>query len=155
MFIRKAVLKESDILLEIWLQTVRATHSFISEADIQAMLPHVREYLSAEKTAFWVVCDDSSKILGFMGLSGNKIESMFLDPAYHRRGIGRKLIQYAQSISDELTVDVNEQNHAACAFYESCGFVVKGRSELDEQGKPFPLLHMRLSNPLHLEPKPG
>lgn len=34
MFIRKAVLKESDILLEIWLQTVRATHSFISEADI-------------------------------------------------------------------------------------------------------------------------
>jgi putative acetyltransferase len=46
-----------------------------------------------------------------------------------------------------LTVDVNEQNPAACRFYEACGFVVEGRSELDSTGRPFPLLHMRLPAP--------
>ncbi|HKB39870.1 MAG TPA: hypothetical protein VKD72_25770, partial [Gemmataceae bacterium] len=47
----------------------------------------------------------------------------------------------------ELTVDVNEQNAAARGFYEACGFVVEGRSELDDQGRPYPLLHMRLAAP--------
>jgi putative acetyltransferase len=44
----------------------------------------------------------------------------------------------------ELTVDVNEQNTGAVAFYEACGFVVEGRSALDESGRAYPLLHMRL-----------
>jgi putative acetyltransferase len=44
-------------------------------------------------------------------------------------------------------VDVNEQNSAARRFYEACGFVVEGRSELDDQGRPYPLLHMRLAAP--------
>jgi putative acetyltransferase len=34
---------------------------------------------------------------------------------------------------------------AARRFYESCGFVVEGRSDLDEQGRPYLLLHMRLA----------
>lgn len=41
-------------------------------------------------------------------------------------------------------VDVNEQNTQARGFYEHKGFEVIGRSETDEQGEPFPILHMRL-----------
>ena len=37
---------------------------------------------------------------------------------------------------------------AARGFYETCGFVVEGRSELDDQGRPFPLLLMRLPAPI-------
>ena len=44
-------------------------------------------------------------------------------------------------------MDVNGQNAAARGFYEACGFVVEGRSELDDQGRPYPLLHMRLAAP--------
>jgi putative acetyltransferase len=40
-------------------------------------------------------------------------------------------------------VDVNEQNPEAARFYEACGFAVVGRSELDDGGRPFPLLHMK------------
>jgi putative acetyltransferase len=54
------------------------------------------------------------------------------------------MVRHAQSLHSELTVDVNEQNAAARRFYEACGFVVEGRSELDEQGRPYPLLRMRL-----------
>jgi putative acetyltransferase len=60
------------------------------------------------------------------------------------RGVGRQLVRHARSLWPELTVDVNEQNDAARRFYAACGFVVAGRSELDEQGRPYPLLHMRL-----------
>ncbi|MGY0625916.1 MAG: GNAT family N-acetyltransferase, partial [Paraglaciecola chathamensis] len=41
-------------------------------------------------------------------------------------------------------VDVNEQNPKALGFYQRIGFKVVGRSELDGQGKPYPLLHLAL-----------
>ena len=40
-------------------------------------------------------------------------------------------------------MDVNEENQAARGFYEALGFVVVGRSPLDETGRPHPLLHLR------------
>jgi putative acetyltransferase len=39
-------------------------------------------------------------------------------------------------------VNVNEQNAQAVGFYSRSGFVVVGRSELDDAGRPYPLLHM-------------
>jgi putative acetyltransferase len=86
-------------------------------------------------------------IMGFMGMSGSKMESLFLAPEFQGRGGGRRLVRHAQELRGELTVDVNEQNPAARRFYEACGFVVEGRSELDDAGRPFPLLHMRLPAP--------
>ena len=37
---------------------------------------------------------------------------------------------------------VNEQNPQARGFYEHMGFAVRERSELDEQGNPYPILFM-------------
>jgi putative acetyltransferase len=122
---------------------VRATHTFLSEEDIQSFLPLVRDYLASAEPEFWVLCSDSEAPLGFMGLSGSKMEALFLAPEFQRRGGGRRLVEHAQQLHGALTVDVNEQNPAACRFYEACGFVVEGRSELDSTGRPFPLLHLR------------
>jgi putative acetyltransferase len=64
-------------------------------------------------------------------------------------------VDHARALHGELTVDVNEQNAAAVAFYQACGFVNEGRSELDESGRPYPLLHMRLAAPaVSLPPNP-
>ena len=38
---------------------------------------------------------------------------------------------------------MNEQNPQAKGFYEHMGFRVYKRTELDEQGNPYPLLYMR------------
>jgi putative acetyltransferase len=85
--------------------------------------------------------------MGFVGMSGSKIEALFLAPEFQRRGGGRQFVRHAQEIRGELAVNVNEQNPAARRFYEACGFVVEGRSELDDTGQPFPLLHMWLAAP--------
>jgi putative acetyltransferase len=143
--IRRALHTDREILLDVWLRSVQATHPFVSESDIQAMLPQVRDYLASGTTEFWVSCDDAGPIVGFMGMAGSKMESLFLAPEFHRRGAGRQMVQHAQALYGELTVDVNEQNAAAVGFYTACGFVVEGRSELDDQGRPYPLLHMRLA----------
>jgi putative acetyltransferase len=147
MDIRRAILTDREVLLGVWLRSVRATHTFLLEEDIQSMVPQVRDYLASSEHEFWVLCDDSTAIIGFMGMAGSKMESLFLAPEFQRRGAGRRLVRHAQALHGELTVDVNEQNAAACAFYEACGFVVEGRSALDEQGRPYPLLHMRLAAP--------
>ena len=147
MNIRRAMPPDREILVDIWLQSVRATHTFLSEDDIQSFLPLVRDYLASSEPEFWVLCDDSGAIMGFMGMSGSKMESLFLAPEFQRRGAGRRLVRHAQTLCGELTVDVNEQNAAARGFYEACGFVVEGRSELDDQGRAHPLLHMRLAAP--------
>ena len=38
---------------------------------------------------------------------------------------------------------MNEQNPQALGFYERLGFRPYKRTELDEQGRPFPLLYLR------------
>jgi len=40
---------------------------------------------------------------------------------------------------------VNEQNLQGVGFYLHMGFVETGRSETDDQGRPYPLLHLRLA----------
>ena len=79
-----------------------------------------------------------------MGLAGHDIAALFLEPARRGQGGGRRLVAHAQQLRDgQLTVDVNEQNPAARGFYEALGFVVVGRSPLDDAGRRFPVLHMR------------
>jgi putative acetyltransferase len=147
MEIRQAISSDHAVLLDVWLRSVRATHTFVSDEELQSMIPQVRDYLASREPEFWVVVDDSGAVMGFMGMSGSKMESLFLAPEFQRRGAGRRLVQHAQALHGELTVDVNEQNAAARRFYEACGFVVEGRSEFDDQGRPYPLLHLRLAGP--------
>lgn len=144
MRIRRGVPDDRDVLFDVWLRSVRATHTFVSEADIQSFMPLVRNYLVSVATEFWVLCDSDDVVMGFMGISGSTMESLFLAPEFHRRGGGRCLVEHARGLHGELTVEVNEQNTAAVSFYRACGFIVAGRSELDENGRPYPLLHMRL-----------
>jgi putative acetyltransferase len=142
MNIRQLQPGDHDVLIEIWLSAIRATHHFLTESDIQNLHALVQQGALAG-LEIWVLCDSEAKPIGFMGLADSKVEALFLRPKYHRCGGGRQLLQHARELKGPLTVDVNEQNPAAIRFYEACGFVVEGRSELDSSGLPFPILHMR------------
>ena len=112
MYIRRAVPTDREVLVEIWLRSVRATHGFLSEQDIQSLLPPTRDYLTSDEPELWVLCSGSGGVMGFMGLSGGRIDALFLAPEFHGRGRGRRLVRHAQQLRGELTVDVNEQNPA-------------------------------------------
>ena len=94
---------------------------------------------------------DAFRPVGFMGCNWPQIEMLFVEPEYFGLGIGKMLLEHARqralAESATLTLDVNEQNPAALAFYEHMGFVVTGRSPVDGQGRPYPLLHMEWRRP--------
>jgi putative acetyltransferase len=142
--IRAARAADIDALVALWERSVRATHDFLTEADIADLHPRVGEALQDDALDLWVLVDAGGTPIGFLGLAGDDISALFLDPAHLGLGGGRLLVSHAQELrGGELTVDVNEQNPAAREFYEALGFTVVGRSPLDDEGRPFPLLHMR------------
>jgi len=143
MIIRQATNADHPLLLNIWLRSVRATHHFLQESDIEALLPQLRDnYLPAVE--LWVAIDADDSPLGFIGLSGNHVEMLFIEPDLRGKGIGRALLDHARSLHTQISVDVNEQNPEAVGFYLHYGFVQTGRSPLDGEGRPFPLLHLSL-----------
>src|SRR4029453_2984506 len=104
MNVRRAVAADREILLDIWLRSVRATHVFLNEEDTQSLLPLVPDELA--KLEILVLCSDADLAVGFMGISGSKMEALFLAPEFLRRGGGRRLVEHARQLYGELTVDV-------------------------------------------------
>jgi len=147
--IRHRQLADCTALLAVWERSVRATHDFVTEADIEFYRPLVAEMLAGDTLELWVLTSETNVPIGFLGLSAHAIEALFLEPTSRRRGAGRRLVAHAQALRPgALTVDVNEQNWPARSFYEALGFVVIGRSPLDDTGRPYPILHMRRGAPL-------
>lgn len=131
-------------LLAVWEASVRATHDFISEADIQFYKPLIlQEYFYAVQ--LYCAVDEQGVVQGFMGLEGDKLEMLFIAPAVRGQGIGKILLQYAIQTLGVRCVDVNEQNEQAVGFYRHMGFGVIRRSPLDGAGKPYPILSMELT----------
>jgi len=137
---------EFDSLVRVWEAAVRATHDFLSEEDIAWLRPRIRhDYLAAVDLR--VFKGDDGAVLGFVGVAQDKVEMLFIAPEVRGRGIGRRLLHCAVAHLGATAVDVNEQNPQAIGFYLHEGFEIAGRSPVDGQGKPFPLLHLRLAAP--------
>lgn len=84
----------------------------------------------------WVAVNERDQPVGFMLLSGQHMDALFIDPDVCGCGVGRMLVEHALSMAPELTTNVNEQNEQAVGFYKKVGFKVTGRSEVDDLGKP-------------------
>ncbi|WP_144171850.1 acetyltransferase [Pseudomonas sp. Kh13] len=143
MIIRQSIAADHPQLLDIWLRAVRATHHFLQASDIDALLPQLRDvYFQAVE--LWVAVDTDDRPLGFIGFHESHVEMLFVDPKHHGQGIGRALLDFGRQSRSTMSVDVNEQNPQAVGFYRHYGFIQTGRSPLDGEGRPFPLLHMSL-----------
>ncbi|HWR03941.1 MAG TPA: GNAT family N-acetyltransferase [Humidesulfovibrio sp.] len=134
---------EHPELLALWEASVRATHSFLGEADIAELKPLIlNQYFDLVELT--CLRDAEGGILAFMGTAADRLEMLFVRPDSFRLGLGGRLVRHAVERLGVREVDVNEQNPQALAFYQSLGFRPVGRSDLDGQGRPFPLLTLRL-----------
>lgn len=135
--------EEYHLLIQVWEDAVRATHHFLNEQDILRLRQLILEnYFDA--VVLRKVSDENHDIVGFIGVQDENIEMLFVSPAHHKKGGGARLVHYAIRYLSAKKVDVNEQNTAALGFYQHLGFQVTGRSSVDGEGKPFPLLHLKL-----------
>lgn len=71
--------------------------------------------------------------LGHLGRPSAIVEDVAVDPAFQRKGIGKKMIQHAMSLSRKagcykLVISANQKRNKAHAFYESLGLKRHGYS---------------------------
>lgn len=130
-------------LLNIWEESVRATHLFLSDFEIGKIKEYVPQAIG-EVEHLAVAEDDSGRRVGFMGTAANRLEMLFLLPENRGQGTGRQLVGFGITNYGINEVTVNEQNPQAVGFYRHIGFETYKRTDLDEQGNPYPLLYMKL-----------
>ena len=141
--IRPATPADAPALTRVWRRAVEATHLFLTPDAVDAIEIDVAAWLNSGAPNLWA-WDQDGRPVAFLGLSGDELAALFVDPCLHRSGIGRRLVDHALSLGARR-LSVNEDNPGARAFYERLGFRAVGRAETDDAGRPYPLILMALS----------
>lgn len=132
--------KYREQMISVWEKSVRATHHFVSSDEVERLKELV---IKIDFNSYLVYCLTSGdKVLGFLGVEDDVIETLFLDPDYIGQKLGTKLINFALEELQATKVNVNEQNINAVKFYSKFGFVTYERTEKDSEG--YPILKMKL-----------
>ena len=128
-------------LVNIWEDSVKATHTFLNEQEIE----HIKEYgPMTSKNVEHLMVVDNDEAVGFMEIENHKLEMLFIASNQRGKGLGKALLHYGMKNYDVCELTVNEQNPQAIGFYEVMGFKTYKKTELDEAGNPYPLLYMKL-----------
>lgn len=127
-------------LVDIWRSAINATHDFLSDTDRAEIESHlVSDYFPAVRL---LVAERHGETIGFAGTHGDSLEMLFVLDDQRGTGAGSAMLAHVLAEHGVQRVDVNEQNPQAHQFYVHRGFVLDSRSETDEAGRPYPLLHL-------------
>ena len=119
---------------------MRHTHDFLAEEDVLYYKERLPSYFPHVALRGF---EQDGNLVGFIGVHGDNIEMLFVHDDYRGKGIGKRLVLHAMRELHVCKVDVNEQNAQAVGFYERMGFRTRAKSALDNEGKPYPILHSK------------
>ena len=121
--IRKFEARDLDAVMQIWLHGNLDAHPFIPASfwtdhfeTVRDMLPQAELYVHENEA--------TRQIDGFIGLTENHIEGLFVVKSARSKGIGKALLEYVKSRKPRLTLSVYQKNERALAFYQREQFVV-------------------------------
>jgi GNAT superfamily N-acetyltransferase len=86
----------------------------------------------------WVAALDDV-VVGFLAVSGDRLDHLYVRPGHYRQGIGDRLLTKAKEISPErLRLFTFQRNSRARSFYEARGFVPVDFDDgsRNEEGEP-------------------
>ena len=122
--IRKFESRDLDAVMQIWLQANLDAHAFIPASFWEAHFEMVRDMLP-QAELYGHENEAPRQIDGFIGLTENHIEGIFVAKAARSKGIGKALLDYAKSRNPRLYLSVYQKNERAIAFYRREQFVVQ------------------------------
>ena len=126
--IRKMQNIDINRVVDIWLKTNLKAHYFIPEQYWTSNYELVKEMMSQAEV---YVYEDDKMIQGFVGLSNEYIEGIFVSDEMQSRGIGKILLDYIKDKKDRLQLKVYQKNVRAMSFYQREGFTIQSE-EMDE-----------------------
>lgn len=121
-------------IMQIWLETNIQTHDFISEEYwtgncelVKELMPQAEVYVYEE--------DSSGRIAGFIGLTEEYIEGIFVKGASQSKGIGKQLLDHAKNMKKKLTLSVYQKNQGAIHFYQREHFEIYSENMDENTGE--------------------
>ena len=126
--IRKLQKADINRVADIWLKTNLKAHFFIPEQYWISNYEFVKEMLPQAEV---YVYEDDKMIQGFIGVSDEYIEGIFVSDEMQSRGIGKMLLDYIKDKKDRLQLKVYQKNVRAMSFYQREGFTIQSE-EMDE-----------------------
>lgn len=126
--IRKLENQDVGRVADIWLDTNLKTHFFITDAYWKSNYDYVKKMLLQTEV---YVYEDENVIQGFVGVSDEYIEEIFISDKAQSHGIGKKLLDYLKNRKSELSLNVYQKNVRAIKFYQREKFEVI-REDFDE-----------------------
>ena len=126
--IRKLQKVDINRVADIWLKTNLKAHFFIPEQYWISNYEFVKEMLPQAEV---YVYEDDKMIQGFIGVSDEYIEGIFVSDEMQSRGIGKMLLDYIKDKKDRLQLKVYQKNVRAMSFYQREGFTIQSEG-MDE-----------------------
>ena len=126
--IRKLQKADINRAADIWLKTNLKAHFFIPEQYWISNYEFVKEMLPQAEV---YVYEDDKMIQGFIGVSDEYIEGIFVSDEMQSCGIGQMLLDYIKDKKDRLQLKVYQKNVRAMSFYQREGFTIQSE-EMDE-----------------------
>ncbi len=110
----------TEQLLKLWESSVKATHLFLSEDEIENIKKYVPQAL--KEVPDLIIIENENQIpVGFMGIAEQHLEMLFISNEERGKGLGKQLLQYGIENHSVNDLAVNEQNPLAKGFYEHMG----------------------------------
>ena len=132
--VRQYIDGDIDAVMQIWLDTNIQAHYFISSDYWHTNCDMVREVLPHAE--IYVYEDDSEKkIDGFIGLSDNYIEGIFVKETMQSKGIGKQLLNHVKEVKPTLKLSVYRKNEKAIKFYLREEFSIQSENLDDNTGE--------------------
>ncbi|MEQ9424529.1 MAG: GNAT family N-acetyltransferase [Cyclobacteriaceae bacterium] len=131
--IRKYQKSDLSSVYNIWLKASTIAHPFLEKAFVEKVKADMLNiYIPNSDT--WVY-EVKGAILGFIGMHGNEIGGLFVDPQSQSQGIGTQLVDYISQSYNELEVEVFKKNRIGRPFYEKYGFILINESMHEESNQ--------------------
>ena len=132
--IRAAREADFDALTDVWERAARSSHGFMGDEEIVGMRPFVRDAYLPSMDVWLLETDDGP--IAFVGAHDTHVELLYVDPPFHGRGLGRRLLAHVGATSVEVYAD----NGTGVGFYRSQGFEEVRRRSHDAAGRPFAMV---------------
>ena len=121
--IRRMEARDLEAVASIWLASNLEAHSFIPAEYWRGNYEAGKAALAQAEV---YVYEDAAGVLGFVGLSGDYVEGIFVASDARSHGIGRQLLDHVKATHRCLELNVYAKNRRAVEFYQREGFELKG-----------------------------
>jgi GNAT superfamily N-acetyltransferase len=148
--IRQAVEKDAVSIHDIHTRAVRgACKVCYTEKQISGWLKNrtPEGYLNSIRSNEIYVAEINKRIVGFGHAVPGEIVAIFVDPEFHKKGLGKALLEYGLNIAktkNHKKIKLEATLNAA-DFYKKCGFIEIGKGVATRGGQKLDIVLMEYS----------